>query len=214
MLILFSTANAITRFLGKRLPAAKLHGWIFNWAIGSEETATEIRDELISRTATILEESETEIEESPEELQQEIDESRRRASSIISSGEFVLALLFGISGFFVSPWITFVASLVIALSASLRITAVESLAISSTPEPHSVEWLMAARGWNQGAVEEGRILLNTVSAVGIKKYDERAFSIFVEEIFVPSVAEGAVSLPKAIGRMFTQMIELTQSKSA
>lgn len=212
LLALFSVANAITRFVGKVIPAANVHGWLFDKALGNQQNAIEIRNELISRTEVFLKEGEREIEQSPSELITDIEEARKRTSSVVSSGEFVLAIFFGIGGFYISSWITLLMSLVIALSASLRITAVDSLAISSPDESHSVEWLLAAKGWNEGAIEGGSILFNTASAVGIKEYDERAFAVFIEEVFVPSLEGDNLSFPRVVSRVAPQFLAIAQRK--
>lgn len=209
---IFSVAATLTRYIGLVLPAAKLHGWLFHHLVGGQENACQIRDELISCAEEYLRESETPIEKSPEELVEEIENSRLRASTAISSGEFVLALLFGVAGFYVSPWLAFVISVVIALSASLRITAVGSLAISSPDSTRSSEWLLAAWGWNKGAIEGGKILFNTASAVGMRQYDERAFQAFVEEVFIPSLEQGGISMRQAIQNFAPRILEIVEDK--
>lgn len=209
---IFSGAASITRRIGRYLPAANLHGWLFHHLVGGQENAHKVRDELISRAEEYLIEQEKPIEESPEELVTEIENSRLRASAAISSGEFILALLFGVVGFFISPWFAFGISVIVALSASLRITAVDSLAISSPEPSRSSEWLLAACGWNKGAVEGGRILFNTASAVGLREYDERAFQAFVEEVFIPSLEQGGLSTRRAIQNFASEVLEISKSK--
>lgn len=209
---LFSIAATIARYIGRILPAANLHSCLFNYLVGGRKNACKVRDELITRAEEHLMESRTNIEKSPEELVTLIENSRKRANTTISSGEFVLALLFGIAGFYISEWFTFGISVVIALSASLRITAVDSLAISSPDSTRSAEWLMAAWGWNRGAIEGGRILFNTASAVGIREYDERAFQAFVEEVFVLSLEQGGISMKQALRGFMPIIWEIVNSK--
>jgi hypothetical protein len=209
---LFSVAATITRFIGRVLPAAKLHSWLFQYFVGGPANARRVRDELISSAEEYLRESEASIEKSPDELVTEIENSRLRASTAISSGEFVLALFVGVAGFYVSPWLALAVSLVIALSASLRVTAVDSLAISSPDPARSPEWLLAALGWNKGAIEAGKILLNTALAVWMQQYDDRAFQAFVEEVFIPSLEQGGISTRQAIQNFAPRILDVVKDK--
>lgn len=209
---MFSVAATITRHIGQLIPFAKLHSYLFHYLVGGEQNALDVRDELIAQAESYLMETEAEIEQTPEELVREIEKSRERASTAISSGEFALVIAIGLLGFYVSEWYLLILSIVVALSASLRITAVDRLAISAPDATESPEWLMAALGWNRGAVEGGKILFNTASAVGLLELDELAFEAFVDEIFIPSLEQGGMSLPEAVRRFWPRIQNIVRKK--
>lgn len=211
---LFSIAAMFARAIGQILPAASLHRWLFDRIVGGSEVACKVRDELVASAEDYLIESESggETDESSEEIRTEIESSRNRASKIISNGEFVLALLFGIAGFYVSAWSTFWISVIVAFSASLRITAVDTLAITSPDANRSVEWLIAARAWNKGPIENGRMLLNAALAVWVYEFDERAFEAYVEEVFVPTLDGGRLSYKQAYNRLFPRVFGIIKKK--
>lgn len=211
---LFSIAAMITRAIGQTLPAASLHRCLFDRVVGGSEVACKVRDELVTSAEGYLIESgsEDERDESPEEIRIEIESSRNQASKVISNGEFVLALLFGIAGFYVSTWLVFGISVIVAFSASLRITAVDTLAIKSPHSDRSAEWLIAARAWNRGPIENGRLLLNAALAVWLYEFDERAFEAYVEEVFVPTLDGGRISYKQAYNRLFPRIFEIIKKK--
>lgn len=210
----FSVAATITRHIGQLIPIAKLHSYLFHRLVGGEEKALKVRDELIERAESYLKEIGTDIEKTPEELVAEIENSRERASTAISSGEFILILVIGFAGFYVSEWYVLAISVLVALSASLRITAVDTLAISAPDSAHSVEWLTAALGWNKGAVEGSRLLFLSASAVGLREVDEQAFEVFLEEVFVPSLDQGGMSLSEGLRRFTPKIWELVNSDTS
>ncbi|WP_152418157.1 hypothetical protein [Natrinema limicola] len=209
--VLFSAAATLTRHIGNFLPAANLHRILFDLLIGGRGHACDVRDELLAATERYLIENEVNIESSQEELLADLENSRQKANTTISSGEFVLALLFGVAGFYISAWFAFGISVVIALSASIRVTAIDSLAITSPDNP-SIEWLMAARAWNQGAIKEGRLLLNTALAVWVREFDEKVFEVFIQEVFLPTLEQGEISAIQAAKNLLPQVIGILKER--
>ncbi|ELZ25909.1 hypothetical protein C476_00622 [Natrinema limicola JCM 13563] len=71
---------------------------------------------------------------------------------------------------------------------------------------------MAARAWNQGAIKEGRLLLNTALAVWVREFDEKVFEVFIQEVFLPTLEQGEISAIQAAKNLLPQVIGILKER--
>lgn len=191
--------------IGRFAPIHRVYWWLFDWLIGVED-AREWRDDHVGRIAEYVS-GNVEIEASHEDLATEVEENWRETESRFSDGESVLALAVAGAGLIAPPWVGVALAVLLAISVSVRLTAVEVLAYTD-PDPEAPrEQLFAEAAWN-GSVLKGKNVTGSLLTLRLMNdINNRVYERWLDDVFIPALSNSGWSKTKGLQRFFDVCME-------
>lgn len=207
----FSIVGEITRSVGKILPISRFYRWVFDTLIGIEE-GRQWRDDHVAIVAHHVAENDIASSEPKEDLATEVESNWQQTEKHLSNGESVLGLGIAGASFFASPWVAGALAILLIISVSVRLTAVEALAYTNTHLEKSPERLKAEAEWNGGVLDSTRVTSNMLALRIMREIDERFYELWLNEVFGP-VLSGERSTKEAVKLWWDEAIEIMVSNT-
>ncbi|WP_254764877.1 hypothetical protein [Natrinema marinum] len=191
--------------IGRYAPIHRAYWWIFDRIIGVED-ARKWREDHVGRIAEYVSEN-IEIEASHEDLVAEVEENWRQTESHFSDGESVLALAVAGAGLLAPPLVAMALAVLLAISVSVRLTAVEVLAYTD-PDPKAPrEQLFAEAAWN-GSVLDGKNVTGSLITLRLMNdLNNRVYERWLDEVFIPALSSSGWSKSEGLKRFFDVCME-------
>lgn len=184
---------------------------LFDLIVGIE-TARSWRDEHVDAVAEYVAVSEIELPESNEELAAQVEDRWRRTETHVNRGETLLAFAVAGAAFVGNPWVTAVLVGLLLVSVAVRLGAVEPLAYTDPDPGESSERLIAKHAWNGGVLAGSRVTGNVSGLQLMRALDPRLYDQYLNEVFVPKLADSEMSVVEAWGRMNPETTDILREK--
>lgn len=207
IIALFSRIANATRWAGDLVPLHKGYRSLFDRLIGVNQ-ARKQRDEHVDEVVQILESLDEELPMSKETLVADVQDGWRTTEARFSNGESILALAVAAAGFF-RPVVSAVLAVLLIISVSVRMTAIDVLAYKDPSVESSKEQLFAQMAWNNDVLSSSHVVRNTLGVRLLRWFDERLYDIYLTEVFAPAVKDAELSRFDALRRVnpeFTQIV--------